>query len=74
MGLEPADALHLATILLAIRNLRRRLALGALSPRCSAWSGPALRMMPPRRANVLGFVTSCWSFSWSRATASSTGW
>jgi uncharacterized membrane protein len=59
MGLEPAEALHLATILLlAIATFAVAFALGrvvaSLFRLVRLW---LLRIMPLRRANVLGFVT-----------------
>lgn len=58
MGMEPADTLHLATILLlAVATFTVAYALGRLVASLfrliRAWF---YRVMPPRRANVLGFV------------------
>ncbi|MFD1193831.1 alpha/beta hydrolase [Seohaeicola saemankumensis] len=58
MGMEPADALHLATILLlAASTFAIAFALGrlvvSLFRLIRAWF---YRIMPPRRANVFGFV------------------
>lgn len=58
MGMEPADALHFATILLlAVATFAGAYALGrlvaALFRLVRAW---LLKVMPARRANVLGFV------------------
>jgi uncharacterized membrane protein len=58
MGLEPADALQLATtLMLAVATFAIAFALGRLVASLfrliRAWF---YRIMPPRRANVLGFV------------------
>ncbi len=59
MGMDPVDALHLATILLlAVTTFAIAFALGRLAASLfrliRAWF---YRVMPPRRANVFGFVT-----------------
>ncbi len=59
MGMDPVDALHLATILLlAVATFAIAFASGRLTASLfrliRAWF---YRVMPPRRANVFGFVT-----------------
>ncbi|MBF9058470.1 hypothetical protein HKCCSP123_04675 [Rhodobacterales bacterium HKCCSP123] len=58
MGMEPADALHLATILLvAVATFAVAFALGRLVASLFRLIRAFFyRIMPPRRANVLGFV------------------
>ncbi|WFE90981.1 alpha/beta-hydrolase family protein [Roseibium porphyridii] len=59
MGLEPAEAQHIATILIsATLTFAGAYVIGAIVATLFRWiRGRFYRFMPPRRANVLGAVT-----------------